>query len=108
MRPPKTLRNFTKNFTKLYETLRKLAKRVTSLRTSLQNFTPMDFYFPSAFLCLNFAVSISDERQSAPLYDILIHNYFKSIIMTEVQIFQNPEFGAIRTVSDEQGNPYFA
>ena len=27
--------------------------------------------------------------------------------MTEIQIFQNPEFGAIRTLSDEQGNPLF-
>ena len=27
--------------------------------------------------------------------------------MTEIQIFQKPEFGAIRTMSDEQGNPLF-
>ena len=27
--------------------------------------------------------------------------------MKEIQIFENQEFGAIRTMSDEQGNPLF-
>ena len=27
--------------------------------------------------------------------------------MNEIQIYQNQEFGAIRTMSDEQGNPLF-
>ena len=58
----KTLKNSQKLYTKIALFAPKLSQKGTSLQTSLKNSTPMELFFLSAFLCLNFAMSNEKTR----------------------------------------------
>ena len=61
-----------KTLRKLYGIPSKLYAVPSSLRTSLRNFTPMDFYFPSAFLCSKFALLINEMGVFRVLRDLRV------------------------------------